>query len=43
MQQARDLSELSLVICYIIVVLVIGILIDLLFNAPTTPSASAGA
>jgi NitT/TauT family transport system permease protein len=33
MQQARDLSDSSLVICYIIVVLVIGILIDLLFNA----------
>ena len=32
MQQARDLTEASLVICYIIVVLVIGILIDLLFN-----------
>ena len=32
MQQARDLSEASLVICYIIVVLVIGILIDVLFN-----------
>ena len=33
MQQARDLVEPSLVICYIIVVLVIGILIDMLFNA----------
>jgi len=33
MQQARDLNEASLVICYIIVVLVIGILIDVLFNA----------
>ena len=33
MQQARDLSEASLVISYIIVVLVIGILIDVLFNA----------
>jgi NitT/TauT family transport system permease protein len=33
MQQARDLTEASLVICYIIVVLVIGILIDLLFGA----------
>lgn len=33
MQQARDLSEASLVISFIIVVLVIGILIDLLFNA----------
>ena len=32
MQQARDLSDSSLVICYIIVVLVIGILIDLLFT-----------
>jgi NitT/TauT family transport system permease protein len=32
MQQARDLSDSSLVICYIIVVLVVGILIDLLFN-----------
>ena len=32
MQQARDLSEASLVISYIIVVLVIGILIDMLFN-----------
>jgi len=32
MQQARDLNEASLVICYIIVVLVIGILIDVLFN-----------
>ena len=32
MQQARDLSDSSLVICYIIVVLVIGILIDVLFN-----------
>jgi NitT/TauT family transport system permease protein len=32
MQQARDLSEASLVISYIIVVLVIGILIDVLFN-----------
>jgi NitT/TauT family transport system permease protein len=33
MQQSRDLNEASLVICYIIVVLVIGILIDVLFNA----------
>jgi len=33
MQQARDLIDSSLVICYIIVVLVIGILIDVLFNA----------
>ncbi|WP_306205275.1 ABC transporter permease [Actinoplanes sp. RD1] len=33
MQQARDLSETSLVISFIIVVLVIGILIDVLFNA----------
>ncbi|MGA5301906.1 ABC transporter permease [Nucisporomicrobium flavum] len=33
MQQARDLNESSLVISFIIVVLVIGILIDLLFNA----------
>ncbi len=33
MQQARDLSDASLVISYIIVVLVIGILIDVLFNA----------
>jgi NitT/TauT family transport system permease protein len=33
MQQARDLNESSLVICFIIVVLVIGILIDVLFNA----------
>ena len=32
MQQARDLSDSSLVISYIIVVLVIGILIDLVFN-----------
>ncbi|WP_433297821.1 ABC transporter permease [Actinoplanes sp. CA-030573] len=32
MQQARDFSDSSLVICYIIVVLVIGILIDMLFN-----------
>ena len=32
MQQARDLTEASLVIGYIIVVLIIGILIDLLFN-----------
>jgi NitT/TauT family transport system permease protein len=32
MQQARDLSDSSLVICYIIVVLVIGILIDVLFT-----------
>jgi sulfonate transport system permease protein len=32
MQQARDLTEASLVISYIIVVLIIGILIDLLFN-----------
>jgi NitT/TauT family transport system permease protein len=33
MQQARDLSESSLVISFIIVVLIIGILIDVLFNA----------
>jgi NitT/TauT family transport system permease protein len=33
MQQARDLNEAGLVICYIIVVLIIGILIDVLFNA----------
>jgi NitT/TauT family transport system permease protein len=33
MQQARDLSEAELVIAFIIVVLVIGILIDVLFNA----------
>ena len=33
MQQARDLSDSSLVICYIIVVLIIGILIDVLFKA----------
>jgi NitT/TauT family transport system permease protein len=33
MQQARDLNEASLVICYIMVVLTIGILIDVLFNA----------
>ena len=33
MQQARDLTDSSLVISYIIVVLVIGILIDVLFNA----------
>ncbi|GID25401.1 ABC transporter permease [Paractinoplanes brasiliensis] len=32
MQQARDLTDSSLVISYIIVVLVIGILIDVLFN-----------
>jgi NitT/TauT family transport system permease protein len=32
MQQARDLSEARLVISFIIVVLVIGILIDVLFN-----------
>jgi NitT/TauT family transport system permease protein len=32
MQQARDLSEASLVISFIIVVLMIGILIDMLFN-----------
>jgi NitT/TauT family transport system permease protein len=36
MQQARDLTDSSLVICYIIVVLVIGILIDVLFNAADT-------
>jgi NitT/TauT family transport system permease protein len=36
MQQARDLTEASLVISYIIVVLIIGILIDLLFNAADT-------
>jgi sulfonate transport system permease protein len=33
MQQARDLTEASLVIGYIIVVLIIGILIDLVFKA----------
>ena len=33
MQQARDLSDSGLVISYIIVVLIIGILIDVLFNA----------
>ena len=33
MQQARDLVDAGLVISYIIVVLVIGILIDVLFNA----------
>jgi NitT/TauT family transport system permease protein len=33
MQNARDLFESSLVISYIIVVLIIGILIDVLFNA----------
>ena len=33
MQQARDLTDSTLVISYIIVVLVIGILIDVLFNA----------
>src|SRR3954451_16160584 len=33
MQQDRDLAEGSLVICYIMVVLLIGILTDLLFNA----------
>ncbi|MFI5494795.1 ABC transporter permease [Actinoplanes sp. NPDC051859] len=33
MQQSRDLNESSLVICFIIVVLVIGILIDVLFKA----------
>ncbi|GID95841.1 ABC transporter permease [Amorphoplanes digitatis] len=33
MQQARDLNEAALVISFIIVVLVIGILIDVLFNA----------
>jgi NitT/TauT family transport system permease protein len=33
MQQARDLTEASLVMCYIIVVLVIGILIDVGFKA----------
>jgi NitT/TauT family transport system permease protein len=32
MQHARDLSDASLVICYIIVVLVIGIAIDVLFK-----------
>jgi NitT/TauT family transport system permease protein len=32
MQQARDLSNASDVLCYIIVVLVIGILIDVLFS-----------
>ncbi|MET8153055.1 ABC transporter permease [Actinoplanes sp. NPDC049668] len=33
MQQARDLNEAALVISFIIVVLVIGIFIDMLFNA----------
>jgi NitT/TauT family transport system permease protein len=33
MQQARDLTEASLVISYIIVVLIIGILIDLVFKS----------
>ena len=33
MQQARDLTDSGLVISYIIVVLIIGILIDVLFNA----------
>jgi NitT/TauT family transport system permease protein len=33
MQQARDLSDSSLVISYIIVVLIIGILIDVIFNS----------
>jgi NitT/TauT family transport system permease protein len=33
MQSARDLNEASLVLCFIIVVLTIGILIDILFNA----------
>jgi NitT/TauT family transport system permease protein len=33
MQQARDLVDANLVLSYIIVVLVIGILIDVLFNA----------
>jgi NitT/TauT family transport system permease protein len=33
MQNARDLSDSGLVISYIIVVLIIGILIDVLFNA----------
>ena len=36
MQNARDLFESSLVISYIIVVLVIGIMIDLLFNLADT-------
>jgi len=36
MQQARDLTEASLVIGYIIVVLVIGILIDLVFKTADT-------
>ena len=33
MQGARDLNEASLVLCFIIVVLTIGILIDIIFNA----------
>jgi NitT/TauT family transport system permease protein len=33
MQQARDLVDASLVLCYIIVVLIIGIMIDVLFGA----------
>jgi NitT/TauT family transport system permease protein len=33
MQGSRDLNEAGLVLCYIIVVLVIGILIDVLFNS----------
>lgn len=33
MQGARDLTDASLVLCYIIVVLVIGIFIDVVFNA----------
>jgi NitT/TauT family transport system permease protein len=36
MQQARDLTEASLVISYIVVVLIIGILIDVLFNTADT-------
>ena len=36
MQQARDLTEASLVIGYIIVVLIIGILIDLVFKTADT-------
>jgi NitT/TauT family transport system permease protein len=33
MQGARDLTDASLVLCYIIVVLIIGIFIDIAFNA----------
>ncbi len=36
MQNARDLTEASLVISYIIVVLIIGIVIDVLFNTADT-------